>query len=260
MCRMLAYLGPSVALGRVILAPPHNLIEQARSPRELRYTRVNADGFGFAWFDARGRAALYRHTVPIWADANLEPLARTLHAGLWLAAVRAATGGLPICVSNTQPFARDGWAFLHNGFIRDFATGVRPILHCHLAPEIQAGIDGNTDSEYLFALFRDLERRMPEDTAPERLRRMVALLEDWCGDRACMLGLIVSDGRRIHALRHGLNEPGPSMYYCEHHPALGGRLVASEPLEDEGWWKPLPEGCVMTMNREGPLEFLPLQD
>lgn len=51
MCRLAAYLGPPITLARYLLDPPDNLVHQAWAPRELVYARLNADGFGFGWFD-----------------------------------------------------------------------------------------------------------------------------------------------------------------------------------------------------------------
>ena len=52
MCRLLAYLGPSIALNRLISEPEHSLVVQSYAPREMTSGRLNADGFGFAWYDA----------------------------------------------------------------------------------------------------------------------------------------------------------------------------------------------------------------
>ncbi|VAW77744.1 hypothetical protein MNBD_GAMMA13-583, partial [hydrothermal vent metagenome] len=49
MCRIAAYLGPPITLGMLLTEPPHSLLVQGWAPRELRYAKLNADGYGFGW-------------------------------------------------------------------------------------------------------------------------------------------------------------------------------------------------------------------
>jgi glutamine amidotransferase len=80
MCRLAVYIGASIRLEDLILKPAHNLVEQAYAPREMQEARLNADGYGFGWFDDDGTPAVYTNTMPIWADHNLETLGRRLQA------------------------------------------------------------------------------------------------------------------------------------------------------------------------------------
>ncbi|NEE09819.1 class II glutamine amidotransferase, partial [Streptomyces sp. SID7499] len=50
MCRHIAYVGEPVALGDILLRPPHALVRQSWAPRRQRYGTVNADGFGVGWY------------------------------------------------------------------------------------------------------------------------------------------------------------------------------------------------------------------
>lgn len=52
MCRHIAYLGPSIPLGELLMRPPHSLVRQSWAPRHQRYGTVNADGFGVGWYAA----------------------------------------------------------------------------------------------------------------------------------------------------------------------------------------------------------------
>jgi len=153
MCRLAAYLGPEIPLDSFLLAPSHSLVEQAWNPQELVYAKLNADGFGVGWYADDDAPAVYTSTMPVWSDTNLPHLARSLNKGLWLANVRSATQGMTVSQANTQPFYEDDLLFLHNGFMRDFQVTLRPVLHEFLTNEIQSGITGNTDSEYLLPLF-----------------------------------------------------------------------------------------------------------
>ena len=93
MCRLLAYHGPSIPLERVLITPRHSLLRQSRAAAEAKLS-VNGDGFGMAWYAPEAPdPALYRDTLPAWADDNLASLARVITTTTCLAHVRAATFG-----------------------------------------------------------------------------------------------------------------------------------------------------------------------
>lgn len=239
MCRLAAYLGPRIPLAQFLLQPPHSLVRQSYHPREMREARVNADGFGFGWFDGRGRPARYVNVFPIWSDTNLGALGEALHANAWVGAVRSATPGIAHGAANTQPFHDDRYLFLHNGYLRDFARRVRPQARAFLHPEIENAVDGNSDSEYLFAALRQL--LLDSDRVERALVALATLAAAWDADGPALLTIVVTDGRRLYALRHAVNGEPPTLYY-----ALGlsnfphGALLASEPLTADGDWRALP--------------------
>ena len=79
MCRHLAYLGPPVYIGALLLAPPYGLVRQSWAPRRQRYGTVNADGFGVGWYaDGDPVPARYRNERPIWSDPFLADLGRVV--------------------------------------------------------------------------------------------------------------------------------------------------------------------------------------
>lgn len=238
MCRIAAYLGPELDLNGFLRAAPHSLFRQSWAPREMLTATVNADGWGAAWLDADGRPAVYRHTHPVWSDRNVDALARSLHSRLWVGNVRSATAGLGTHDVNTQPFADQRLVFTHNGFVTDFAHTLRRRLREALAPELEADIEGNTDSEYLFALIR--QQRTDPATA---LQRALA----WTRERLepegikALLNIIVTDGERVAASRAAVAADCPSLYWHAGHPGFGGgALVASEPFDDDPGWTELP--------------------
>ena len=49
MCRYAAYLGPPLVLSQLIYKPPNSLVHQAKEAMQSS-TRINADGFGVAWY------------------------------------------------------------------------------------------------------------------------------------------------------------------------------------------------------------------
>ncbi|WP_026148103.1 ergothioneine biosynthesis protein EgtC [Thioalkalivibrio sp. HL-Eb18] len=260
MCRHLAYLGPPLTLRRVLLDPPHNLIEQAIAPQELVYARVNADGFGFGWFSEDGTARCYRRADPLWQDPNLQALAETLEEPLWISAIRSATPGFGGDTVNAQPFAIDGLLYSHNGLIGGFRPQIRRQIENLLTPEIEAGIQGTTDSEYLFALVRQFLADDENATLEGALGEAFSTLETWLGDEMALLNILLSDGRRLVASRHAINSPCPSLYYTSDDDDFpeDSVIVASEPLTDRERWRPVPSGHILILDPDEPPELLAL--
>ena len=103
MCRLAAYLGPEISLGRFLMEPAHSLYRQSWEPKEMDEAVLNADGFGFGWVNPSKQTAVYTSTQPIWSDTNLASLSNSLHSRYWLANVRSATPGQQITQTNTHP-------------------------------------------------------------------------------------------------------------------------------------------------------------
>ena len=259
MCRLAAYIGPDISLQQFLLDPDHSLYKQSWEPRELKYAKFNADGYGFGWFSQQGVPSTYTSILPIWSDSNLPALARTLTNSLWLAEVRSATAGNPVHQFNTAPFCDDERVFVHNGFIRDFHVQLLPEIIPLLAPAIMADIHGNTDSEYLFACLRQILLDNEDLDLAEALLRMFEWLAARLTDTESLLNIIVSDGDRLYASRHGFNHECASLYYStddEQFP--GGQLVASERFSEDSFWQPVPEHHLLILDRRNPPELLPL--
>ncbi|MFO7482008.1 class II glutamine amidotransferase [Oceanibaculum nanhaiense] len=256
---MAAYLGPDISLEHFLLAPPHSLRAQARAPRESPDAQLNADGFGFGWFDRDGRPCTYVNPAPIWHDPNLPALGRGLVAPLWLGLVRSATAGSGISHANTQPFADAELLFLHNGLLRDFHDQFRPAISADLGPEPAGGIHGNTDSEYLFALLRQILAEDADLALETALAELCARVDEWSEGTPALLNFLVSENGRLYAVRHACNDSCPSLYYStddERFP--GAQLVASEPLDETGFWQPVPEHHILILDPEEPPELMEL--
>ena len=123
MCRWAAYLGEEVFLEDIVTAPCHSLIAQSHCAQEAK-SPTNGDGFGLAWYGDRPEPGLYRDILPAWSDPNLKSLCRQIRSGLFLAHVRAATGGAT-SRANCHPFVSGRWSFMHNGQICGFER-IRP--------------------------------------------------------------------------------------------------------------------------------------
>jgi len=259
MCRIAAYLGTAIALDKLILEPPHSLLVQSWAPRELRYATLNADGYGFSWYNDAGRPAVYVNPGPIWSDPNLPHLAGSLVSDLWLASVRSASTGNPVNHANTQPFVDSEFLFDHNGLIDNFHDQVRPNLLDDLDPAYLPSIRGNTESEYLFAALRQILNQNPELPVESALGELIQRVEDWIGGNRALLTMVVSDGERLYAVRHARGDDCPTLYFTADDEAFpDAQLIASEPLTESGVWQSVPEHQILILDPEEPPELLSL--
>lgn len=245
MCRLLAYLGPDIYPDKLIIEAEHNMIKQAWNPRELREAVLNADGFGLGWYN-QSQPARYRQHIPIWNDANLPDICTSIQRPLWLAMVRSATPGLGTHHFNTQPFAYQHWLYLHNGYIENFPNKIRAAFRHSLDDEHQDLIQGDTDSEYIFALlFQHLSQN---DNPVAAIRACLGHIEELIGDRRALLNLVISDGRQIYAVKHAIHGLCPSFYIARRHPDFNnGTLLASEALDQHACWEPLPDHSLLRL-------------
>lgn len=119
MCRHIAYLGPSVPLGELLVSPAHGLVRQSWEPRRQRNGTVNADGFGVGWY-AEGDPVpgRYRRSGPVWGDETFADLSRVVRSTALLAAVRDATFAGADGEAAAAPFAEGRLLFSHNGAVR----------------------------------------------------------------------------------------------------------------------------------------------
>jgi hypothetical protein len=125
MCRWAAYRGTPIPLEQIISAPGHSLVEQSQQATQAK-TATNGDGFGVAWYGEHPEPGLYRDVLPAWSDCNLKSLARQIRSPLFLAHVRASTGGAT-SRDNCHPFVNGRWSFMHNGQIAGFEKIRRPM-------------------------------------------------------------------------------------------------------------------------------------
>lgn len=149
MCRWAAYLGEAVFLEDIVTAPCHSLIAQSHCAQEAK-SPTNGDGFGLALYGDRPEPGLYRDILPAWSDPNLKSLCRQIRSSLFLAHVRASTGGATSRM-NCHPFTAGRWSFMHNGQIGGLVT-IRRALENSLSDAVFAQREGTTDSELFFLL------------------------------------------------------------------------------------------------------------
>ncbi len=237
MCRLFAYVGPAVPLSALLYAPPHGLERQAHKPRHQLPGRINADGWGVAWYDGEAGEipARYRTATPIWADESFRGIADHVRAAHVVAAVRNASPGAPVEDSGASPFVGDSYAFTHNGYVEEFRGALGVQLHRDLSMRRAAGVRGGADSEVVFAMVLDCLDQGA--TMADALLAVLGRLLDLSGGK---FNFLISDGRKVVATRYR-----NSLFTLDR--GDGGRIIASEPFDDAEDWCEVPERSLVTM-------------
>jgi glutamine amidotransferase len=235
-CRHAAYWGPARPLAGVALEAPHSLLVQCEAAREMPWGCDNLDGWGFAWHESTGEGRRYRSALPMTEDVSGQELLRAVSSGRFLVHVRQKTPGAATHPTGSAPFW-DGAAtfFAHNGFVPGFHDGVADLLRSRLSPERAAMVEGDADSEVLFALVLD---RLAAGEPPDEAVGVLAELEHELGGRYNVL-LMTPDA--LVATRCGT-----TLYVHRG----GGVTVSSEPLDDQAW-TPVPDRTVLTVDDGG---------
>ncbi|MET8725774.1 ergothioneine biosynthesis protein EgtC [Streptomyces parvus] len=234
MCRHIAYVGESVALGEVLVRPPHSLVRQSWEPRRQRHGTVNADGFGVGWY-AEGDPApgRYRRQGPVWGDETFTDLARVVRSTALLAAVRDATEAGADGEAAAAPYAAGRLLFSHNGAVKGWPASLAGPAAA-LPAEKLLSLAARNDSALVWALIRhrtDLGDDVPRAVA-ETVREVASAAP---GSR---LNLLLTDGATITATAWGdtlwyRTEPGRRT------------AVASEPYDDDPLWREVPDRTLL---------------
>ncbi|MFF8646252.1 ergothioneine biosynthesis protein EgtC [Streptomyces sp. NPDC015345] len=238
MCRHIAFLGPPVPLGSLLVAPAHGLYRQSWAPRRQRYGTVNADGFGVGWYAEGDPApARYRRTGPIWADQSFADLARVVRSGALLAAVRDATLAGADGEAAAAPFAAGSWLFSHNGAVAGWPGSLAALAEGLPSAELLS-LEARCDSALVWALV--LHRLRRGDEAGQALADTV--LDVAAVAPGSRLNLLMTDGDTITATAWG-----DTLWYL----AEPGRrtVVASEPYDDDPHWREVPDRTLLAASR-----------
>lgn len=237
MCRHLAWIGPERSIASLVSEPEWSLVRQSYEPRRQNHGRVNADGFGIAWWDpqVRDAPARYRRSVPIWTDASLTSFAPVVRSGAFTAFVRSTTIGMPIQETDTAPFVSGRWVFGLNGATS--LDSIRPLLNFGHTPEdlCDATLLATIVLEHLVA------GADPTVLLGELVRSLAGR------DDAARLNLLVSDGEIVVATAWGAS----LSYLQDRGLARGGSLVASEPLDDDPAWVDVPDRSLLVADKAG---------
>lgn len=259
MCRWAAYRGTPIPLEQIVSAPGHSLIEQSLSATQAK-TATNGDGFGIAWYGDHAEPGLYRDVLPAWSDCNLKSLARQIRSRLFLAHVRASTGGATNR-DNCHPFVCGRWSFMHNGQVAGFEAIRRQMEHA-LSDDLFHALHGSTDSELLFLLAIQFGLDEDPGAAFAQAIRFTLELAARAGQRELVrFTAAFSDGDTLYAIRYATDAFAPTLYSA---PTSGGtgHCLVSEPFHDaDAKWHEIPAGSIVRLTTSGmsSQRFTPMQ-
>lgn len=270
MCRFVAYLGKPIYADELIMKPQNSLMKQSYHALEAEMT-VNGDGFGLGWYNhaRRDEPALYRSIRPAWNDENLSYNAPMIYTNCLLAHIRAATQG-GVSIQNSHPFQYKQYLMMQNGGILDFNKIKRKMINL-LDEDVFNWIDGQTDTQYTFALFITLAERRRKDRGKlnfdelhDCLNETFAIIEDLKkevgADTPSLFNLVLTDGKAMMATRYSTQPEvetrslhlamNAQCYICEEGNLTlrdkgqenKGVLISSEVLTDKKeLWTTVPE-------------------
>jgi glutamine amidotransferase len=269
----MAWHGQPVMIEELLFKSQHGLIEQSLNSRMGAET-TNGDGFGLGWYGTGDGPGVYHSVAPAWGNANLRHLAAHIESPLFLAHVRATTGG-SIQETNCHPFRHGRWLFVHNGLVNEFGT-IRRELMMAIDPSLFDDIQGSTDSEVLFNLALTFGLEEDPVAALERTLGLVEVLADRNGiPQALQASIGVSDGERLWAVRYATDATPRTLFHSADVDSLhalhpddarlqrareGDVLVVSEPFSDlPGVWVEIPESTVLVVDARGEPEQRPFK-
>ncbi len=271
MCRYVAYLGPPALLSEVLYKPPNSLVHQATHAMKSP-TRINADGFGVAWYapEIHPEPAVFKDVSPVWNNHNLGSMADKIQAPCIAAHVRAAKSYDPVTRENCHPFARGRLLWMHNGDIPGRARLARQVA-LQADDVLLAKMRGNTDSEMAFTLFlthlgESAEAEPNVEELATAMDRTLCQIASWHreaeDERRLEMNFCVTDGRCLVATHFGWQgrpTSNPSLHWWqgEAHEARTV-VVASEPLTPGERWRDVPVLGMLIVNPDLEVEERPL--
>lgn len=262
MCRLLSYIGYPIQLEQILCKPEHSLIVQSYQPKEMQEALLNADGFGIGWYHTTENIEPYRYrnVQPIWSDLNLSSLSRYIQSRHILAYVRSATPGQAVNLNNCQPFQSEKLMFIHNGYIQDFRESLYKPIRDILTDTSYRFIEGNTDSEHLFALFKDNLKAEGISALISALETTLYTVEKIAHKMQVrvLANMIICDGHSMVASRYAVAGIAPSLYWIKNDPNFPESvIIASEPLFP-GKWHLCPEQSIISVGEDCDIHIQPL--
>ncbi|CUA73868.1 hypothetical protein RSOLAG22IIIB_01389 [Rhizoctonia solani] len=302
MCRLLIYKGTdAIELSHLLTRPCHSIINQAFDSR-LRLDRrrpINGDGFGVGWYDehelddpeepssTQGEPCIFNSVTPAWNNANLTRLAVKIKSPLVFAHVRATTAG-SLSLDNCHPWSYGKLMWMHNGGIADFHL-IKRKLQASLSDELFAVPQGNTDSEWAFALFLSfLPNPKAKSFTPNVLKKAmlscIAQLNRWAKEakitEPSLMNFCITDGKSVVATRYvsSRKDEAASLWFSSgttfHEYAPGGHyrmtksdkrenifMIASEPLTfEKADWMEIPSNTIIVITPKMNILQIPIID
>ncbi|MCS6988377.1 MAG: class II glutamine amidotransferase [Chloroherpetonaceae bacterium] len=264
MCRMGIYRGKPITLKRFIFDPPHNFVEQARTPREMVITPINVDGYGLAWYnlDLHPEPAVMKSEKPFWHDLNAASISDKIVSGNIFMHVRAASPGLPVHQANSHPFQYKEQLFMHNGVVSDFKKGFMRSIRQMIVEPFYSHILGTTDSEHIFNLYLTIRHEQPALTMREATLELFERLNFLAKkhDSDLILNFGINDGKTTIATCYTNIDKAATLYFTHSSPFFPDAIVvASEPLDyrDPSWQK-FPMNHLIEIDAQNQWRFAPI--
>jgi glutamine amidotransferase len=247
MCRLYGFCATEPTKVECTLVHAQNAL-LAQSENDLTGTS-HSEGWGVATY-TDGVPHLERQAWAAYHGEHFKRAAAGVYSKTVLAHVRRATVGQP-SLKNTHPFISGKWSFAHNGTVPDFKK-LRPHLWDRIAPKHRSEIEGETDSEHVFAYVRTLMDETDNCDLSDVMRQTVediqTLVDQTGSKRKLGLNMMLTDGKVFYGTRVGrtlYHVERPGVYDCEicgfphihHSPKVSywAAVIASEPLTKETW-------------------------
>lgn len=251
MCRFVAYIGENpLLIGGLLIEPGNSLIKQSRNATKDQY-KVNADGFGMAWYNSKitNEPAIFRSIQPAWNDSNLIALAKIIESKCFIGHIRSSTIG-DITKSNCHPFRYKDYTMVHNGTIDGFDK-IRRSLMAELSDELFLEIKGNTDSECLFFLIMQYVyiKKLPLSEAIGEAFKWVDNVQE--EEESSRLNIVITNGVEMIATRFVTKDKRAlSLNYSKYDDE--SIVIASEDLDDHlHQWHEVPVNHYVQIKNDG---------
>jgi glutamine amidotransferase len=277
MCRFVAYLGQPMSADKLLVTSRNSLLHQSMNALEAAMT-VNGDGFGFGWYDKtiREEPALFRSIRPAWNDENLLHIAAMIRSKCFVGHIRAASNG-SVSIANCHPFQFQKFLMMQNGGIEDFELIKKQLVH-RLDEEAFLWVNGQTDTQYIFALFMTIAKECNKDRdltlddmarcfrlTFEQIEEMKKKVNSFTPS---VYNLVITDGEQMAATRYStrpdkqtrslhlarasdFDMDGEGYLHFKKTEANSSVLISSEVLFDKGAvWKDVPEGCCILVDKD----------
>ena len=247
MCRLFA-----MTAGTERIAVTHWLLDASDSL--IVQSHFEPDGTGLGFFDDLGNPVVDRQPIAAFRDEDFIREARTERSSTFLAHIRFASVS-SFAVSDTHPFQGEGRLFAHNGIVYEVEE-----LEREIGEEYMAGVEGNTDSERLFALIT----KKIDETGD--VGEGIAAAVGWVADNLPVYSLNLTlgtadelwalrypDTHELYVLERGPGKTGPDEFHGKssngalrvHSEEISEKpavVVASEPMDDHPDWRALEPG------------------
>lgn len=288
MCRFIAYLGKPIFADELLLKPKNSLMKQSYHALESEMT-VNGDGFGIGWYNhfRRKEPALFRSIRPAWNDENLSYNASMIKTNCLLAHIRAATQG-SVSIENSHPFQYKEFLMMQNGGIPEFHKIKRKMIN-RLDEESFQWIQGQTDTQYIFALFMTITGELKENQDELTFDDLSACLSQTFSeiegmkkesgiDGPSLYNLVLTNGKAMLATRYSTQPEietrslhiasNAECYTCEEgflkfktiEPEERAILISSEVLtEKKEYWTAIPENHCIMVGEDLTVDIKPLK-